>query len=235
MTERLCTRERPAPVARGRDLDGRRGRRHADDRHVPGRRTNYENPHLRREDRWRHGMTTRSASGDFCFGNVKGGLRSPYVDVPTSTWRGTATGASFCFIAGYEIPFDQATLQELYPTHGAYVRAVTRDVHDLVADRFLTRADGQRLIREAGGFWHSWRDTANEDTGLQARHRRKARLQPRTPPTRARPLTALTRRHDGFHSPTPRCALRPLRATATSPRPMHSTAGRAQPGGLRRR
>jgi hypothetical protein len=83
------------------------------------------------------------------FGNVLGGLRSPYLDVPTSTWRASATGASFCSIAGYEIPFSQATLDELYPTQGAYVRAVRRDVRELVADRYLTRADGQRLIREA--------------------------------------------------------------------------------------
>jgi hypothetical protein len=83
------------------------------------------------------------------FGNVQGGLRSPYVDVPTSVWRGSATGASFCFIAGYEIPFDQALIDELYPTHGAYVRAVRRDVRDLVADRFLTREDGKKLVREA--------------------------------------------------------------------------------------
>jgi hypothetical protein len=83
------------------------------------------------------------------FGNVQGGLRSPFVDVPTSTWRATATGASFCFIAGYEVPFDQATLERLYPTHGAYVAAVARDVRALVADRFLTPADGDKLIREA--------------------------------------------------------------------------------------
>jgi len=83
------------------------------------------------------------------FGNVRGGLRSPYVDVPTSTWLGTATGASFCFIAGYEIPFDQALIDELYPTHGAYVRAVQRNVRDLVADRFLTREDGKKIIQEA--------------------------------------------------------------------------------------
>jgi len=83
------------------------------------------------------------------FGNVVGGLRSPYLDVPTSTWRASATGASFCFIAGYEIPFDQALLDELYPTQGAYVRAVTRSVRELVADRFLTRADGRRIISEA--------------------------------------------------------------------------------------
>jgi len=83
------------------------------------------------------------------FGNVLGGLRSPYLDVPTSTWRASATGASFCGIAGYEIPFDQATLDELYPTQGFYVRAVQRDVRELVGDRYLTRPDGQKLIREA--------------------------------------------------------------------------------------
>jgi len=83
------------------------------------------------------------------FGNVIGGLRSPYVDVPTSTWFGSSTGASFCFIAGHEVPFDQATLEALYPTHGAYVRAVARDVRELVGDRFLTWADGQKLIRKA--------------------------------------------------------------------------------------
>jgi hypothetical protein len=83
------------------------------------------------------------------FGNVLGGLRSPYVDVPTSTWFGTATGPSFCIIAGWERPLDQATLDELYPSHGAYVRAVSRNVRDLVAHRFLTRADGRKLVREA--------------------------------------------------------------------------------------
>jgi hypothetical protein len=83
------------------------------------------------------------------FGNVVGGLRSPFVDVPTSTWFGSSTGASFCFIAGHEVPLDSATLAELYPTHGAYVRAVVRNVHGLVARRFLTPEDGRRLIREA--------------------------------------------------------------------------------------
>jgi hypothetical protein len=96
------------------------------------------------------------------FGNVQGGLRSPYVDVPTSTWFGTATGASFCFIAGYEVPFSQARLNELYPTHGAYVRAVQRDVRDLVADRFLTREDGKKLVREAEAS-----DVPSEGDGVQ--------------------------------------------------------------------
>jgi hypothetical protein len=83
------------------------------------------------------------------FGNVLGGLRSPYLDVPTSTWFGSSPGGSFCFIAGHEVPFDQATLDELYPSQGAYVSAVARDVGELVGDRYITRADGQKLIREA--------------------------------------------------------------------------------------
>src|ERR1019366_7150985 len=83
------------------------------------------------------------------FGNVIGGARSPYVDVPTSTWFGNSTGASFCSIAGHEAPFDQARLRELYPTQAAYVRAVTDDVAKLVAQRVLTKEDGDDLIAEA--------------------------------------------------------------------------------------
>ena len=98
------------------------------------------------------------------FGNVIGGLRSPYVDVPTSTWFGTATGPSFCSIAGYEVPFDQDLLDELYPSQGAYVRAVERNVRELVTDRLLTRPDGQRLIREAEQT--PVRETVEQDGGL---------------------------------------------------------------------
>jgi hypothetical protein len=83
------------------------------------------------------------------FGNVTGGLRSPYLDVPTSTWFGNSTGASFCSIAGHEVPFDSASLHELYRNHGRYVSAVARDTVRLVAGRFITSYDGADLISEA--------------------------------------------------------------------------------------
>ncbi len=83
------------------------------------------------------------------FGNVVDGLRSPYLDVPTSTWFGSSPGGGFCGIAGHEEPFDAATLQGLYPTHGAYVRAVAKDTARLVAGRYITGYDGLDLIREA--------------------------------------------------------------------------------------
>jgi hypothetical protein len=83
------------------------------------------------------------------FGNVVGGLRSPYLDVPTSTWFGSSTGPSFCVIAGHEVPFSPAQLAELYRSHGAYVRAVVSDVRMLVRQGFITDYDGAALIREA--------------------------------------------------------------------------------------
>jgi hypothetical protein len=85
-------------------------------------------------------------------GNVTGGVRSPYVDVPTSTWNGNSTGASFCRIAGHEIPFDAAKLRSLYPTKDAYVRAVEASVRDLVAQRYIVKEDGDAIIAEARAF-----------------------------------------------------------------------------------
>jgi hypothetical protein len=83
------------------------------------------------------------------FGNVTGGLRSPYLDVPTSTWFGSSTGASFCFIAGHEVPFSHEQLRELYPTHGRYVWAVAKDTLNLVKQRIITAPDGVQLVRDA--------------------------------------------------------------------------------------
>jgi hypothetical protein len=83
------------------------------------------------------------------YGNVTGGLRSPFLDVPTSTWLGSSTGASFCFIAGHEVPFTQAQLDALYHNHGKYVSAVNKDVLGLVNDRIITRSDGVQLVNEA--------------------------------------------------------------------------------------
>lgn len=83
-------------------------------------------------------------------GNVKGGIRSPWVDVPTSTWNGNSTGQSFCRIAGHEIPLTPATLANLYPSQQAYEQAVRQNVDDLVKARFITPEDGRILKARAG-------------------------------------------------------------------------------------
>ena len=78
--------------------------------------------------------------------NVIGGVRSPFVDVPTATWNGNSTGQSFCRIAGHEIPFDEEKLRKLYPTKNSYVNAVTENVNKLVSEGFILEQDGQWLI-----------------------------------------------------------------------------------------
>ena len=83
------------------------------------------------------------------FGNVQGGVRSPYVDVPTSVWHANATGESFCRIAGYEVPFEAEQLRAIYPTKAAYERAVESNVAELVKQRSITAADGKELVEEA--------------------------------------------------------------------------------------
>lgn len=82
-------------------------------------------------------------------GNVRGGIRSPFVDVPTATWTGTSTGPSFCNIAGHEKPFDAAKLKSLYPTPTSYADAVRKNVDALVTARYITKEDGAKLIADA--------------------------------------------------------------------------------------
>jgi hypothetical protein len=83
------------------------------------------------------------------FGNVVGGVRSPFVDVPASTWFGNSTGESFCMIAGHEVAFDPERLKQLYPTREAYVKAVAKDVAELVSKRFIMPQDGEELVQKA--------------------------------------------------------------------------------------
>jgi hypothetical protein len=85
------------------------------------------------------------------FGNVIGGIRSPFVEVPISTWFGNSTGPSFCRIAGHEVPLDQTLVKTLYPTVDDYVRAVTASVSRLVVEGFIVKEDGDELIAEAPG------------------------------------------------------------------------------------
>jgi len=49
-------------------------------------------------------------------GNARGGIRTPWVDVPTAVYSGLGqSGAVFSMLFGRTVAFDQATLQRLYP------------------------------------------------------------------------------------------------------------------------
>lgn len=79
-------------------------------------------------------------------GNVLGGIRTPHVDAPVATLSGLGqAGGSFCFLFGTTVPFDEATIAELYPTADDFVEAWDTAVDDAVEAGALLPADADRL------------------------------------------------------------------------------------------
>lgn len=89
------------------------------------------------------------------FGNALGGVRTPFLDVPTATYVPTDTAAhatrfaGFCVLYGYNMPFDHDRLQSLYRNHGDYVRQFARASERLVLERFWLQPDANDAIRDA--------------------------------------------------------------------------------------
>lgn len=81
------------------------------------------------------------------YGNVKGGIRTSWVEAPVAILSGLGqSGGSFCGIFGTTNPFDQATLDELYPDHETYVRKVRAATSRAVFQGFIRRADADLII-----------------------------------------------------------------------------------------
>lgn len=93
------------------------------------------------------------------FGNAKGGVRTPYVDVPTARWVGAKSGPFICLFHGYKVPFDGARLRQLYGTQEGYVTSVKTSVKSLVTQRWLTPTDGGRIVEDARRVKLPWFDS----------------------------------------------------------------------------
>jgi hypothetical protein len=86
------------------------------------------------------------------FGNAKGGIRLPQVEVPTAMVDGGAnTGAqetapggvrNFCFLFGRTKLLDGTTMASLYPTHDACVKKYRTAVDALVRQGYFLKAEG---------------------------------------------------------------------------------------------
>jgi hypothetical protein len=83
------------------------------------------------------------------FGNSTGGVRSPYLDVPTVQWFAGSPGPGLAFVIGYFRPFDAQHLRPVYASHEDYVGRVVDDARKLVAQRYILREDGDEIIRHA--------------------------------------------------------------------------------------
>jgi hypothetical protein len=85
---------------------------------------------------------------------ARGGIRLAEVDVPTERNTGwniglTDAATSACRQGGTWIPFDETTLEQLYPGHRDYVDKVRQVTERNLRDGFITRRDADRTIREA--------------------------------------------------------------------------------------
>ena len=84
------------------------------------------------------------------YGNVLGGIRLAEHVVATAKNTGMNNGGSrFCGLYGSHQPFDQATLDGLYRSHGDYVNAVKAVVEQNLADGYILPFAAERTIREA--------------------------------------------------------------------------------------
>jgi Alpha/beta hydrolase domain len=82
-------------------------------------------------------------------GNNLGGVRSPYVDVPTRIYHpghGNQPGCGNNF--GYSEPLNFARLDALYGSYKNYAAKVTQSVDRLLKERWVTPSDAQRIKAE---------------------------------------------------------------------------------------
>ena len=85
-------------------------------------------------------------------GMARGGLRSPWVDVPTIRLSGKGDPNSFIgMLAGSGEPFDKPTLDRLYPGGKAdYLRKFNRALYRAIRAGHLLREDRQEILDIAG-------------------------------------------------------------------------------------
>jgi hypothetical protein len=85
------------------------------------------------------------------FGNARGGIRLPQLEVPTATLSGEPGGGpGFCGLFGTTTPFDAPQLASLYPTHAEYVSKFVQATDRAVRDGFVLPADAKEAKADAG-------------------------------------------------------------------------------------
>lgn len=92
------------------------------------------------------------------FGNAKGGIRLPELEAPVAMLDGTRSnnvaqqtpgGQNFCYLFGRTVPFDQARLMSLYPSHQVFVDRFTKAVDALERDGYLLKPEADEARKAA--------------------------------------------------------------------------------------
>ncbi|GAB5452384.1 MAG: alpha/beta hydrolase domain-containing protein [Halioglobus sp.] len=92
-------------------------------------------------------------------GNVRGGIRTPYVDVPIAVLSGEGQPSSdfdpdnpnFCFLSGTTKLFDDSTLASLYGDNAGYIERLNAATEAAVAAGFLLPEDAALIKAHAAG------------------------------------------------------------------------------------
>ena len=85
------------------------------------------------------------------YGNGLGGVRSPYVDVPTATYFTTTPGPGTCRELGYDVKFDWARLDSVYGGYKNYSAKVAQSIDRMAKDRYISEPDAKRMRAELIG------------------------------------------------------------------------------------
>jgi hypothetical protein len=83
------------------------------------------------------------------YGNARGGVRTPYVDVPLVRYGVYMDGPGICELWGYQVPLDRAVLKRLYPKPSDYVSKVKAATKRLLDTRWIVPEDAAAIVREA--------------------------------------------------------------------------------------
>jgi hypothetical protein len=88
-------------------------------------------------------------------GNAKGGIRTPWVDVPTAKLSGFGNvGGPYGFLVGTTEPFDAATLSKLYPGGKSdYLKKFDASLARAVKGGFILKADEPEIRALAAANW----------------------------------------------------------------------------------
>jgi hypothetical protein len=81
-------------------------------------------------------------------GNARGGVRTPYLEVPVAKYVTSSPGPGNCPEIGHTERFDANKLKALYGSFDAYATKVRSSIARLSADGWLTKPDAQRLTKE---------------------------------------------------------------------------------------
>ncbi len=88
-------------------------------------------------------------------GNALGGVRTPWVDVPTAKLSGLGqSGEGFAFLFGTTAVFDASTLAQLYPGGRAeYLAKFKQSLDETVSAGFLLKDDVAEIMDLAAAMY----------------------------------------------------------------------------------